>query len=174
MGAVPENHLGQVLQQVFTIQHHDGEGGHPKNLELPRKKGMFIRAERCELQPCKRCSNRKGGYIFPFVDPRWTGEHFMSKDLNFTEAMAVIDVEGPGPRLQLVPSGREDMFDTQVPWMEARRAELSLHRQSTVVTDVAVAAVRMQLAKDTIMASGIPFDKKTVVLIDGIGAMTLG
>jgi hypothetical protein len=50
--------------------------------------------------------------MFPFIDPRWTDENCLVKELNMPQAMGVITKEGPGPRLDIMARS-SDMFDTE-------------------------------------------------------------
>ena len=155
-----------VLRQV-CILHHAGPGGVPPEKITLRRTKMFIRGAACDLQPCKRCDDQQGGYMFPFIDPRWTGENFLVKELNMPQAMGVITKEGPGPRLDIMTRS-SDIFDTEHEWIEARMA--ATPGPCSDATNKAARDIRMKMAKDTAMegfvASGI---EKATVLVPGIG-----
>ena len=151
-----------VLRQV-CILHHASMDGPAEKITLRRTK-MFIRIVACDLQPCRRCQSLQGGNMCPFIDPRWTGENFLVKDLNMPQAMGVITNEGPGPRLDIMTRS-SDIFDTENEWMEARMAATC-----SDATNKAARDIRMQMAKATAMegflASG---SEKAAIVVPGIG-----
>ena len=155
-----------ALRQVCILHHASGDGVPLEKITLRRTK-MFIRGVACDLQPCRRCDNQRGGYMFPFIDPRWTGENFLVKELNMPQAMGVITTEGPGPRLDIMARS-SDIFDTENEWMEARMA--ATPGPCSAATNEAARAIRMQMAKDTAMegfvASG---SEKATIVVPGIG-----
>ena len=111
----------EVLEDVYVITHvnHDQP---MEPIHLMRKRGT-LKYQKCRQDGCPRCPKGMGGYVFPFVDPRWTTVHMLTQGLDNPTAMAKLERMGPGQRLPMAadPSNRADIFDDEGSWLIARQ-----------------------------------------------------
>jgi hypothetical protein len=102
-----------VLRTVYMIDHADAGPYVPTQQNLYPGRGS-IPVRKCRLSDCARCDNKAGGWVFPWVDPRWTGQTCL--DAPFYDMVALtkrLRANGPGDRLEVAfqPGKRPNIFD---------------------------------------------------------------
>ena len=91
----------QVLLTVYIIDHRmAGPYIETKTNLLPGRGTIPVRL--CRLPGCARCANKAGGWVFPWVDPRWTGKTCLDAVFfDFPSLTRRLLRDGPGERLEL-------------------------------------------------------------------------